>query len=232
MKILCISDQIDPLVYSSSIKDHFGDVDLVLSAGDLPMDYLDFIVSTLNKPLLFVFGNHDLKEYHHYRPPRNTGGLWRGLEEEHGAIHLGSRVRREEGLIMAGLGGCMRYNQGENQYTNFEMGWEILKLIPALLFNRIFRGRFLDVLLTHAAPEGIHDLADPCHRGFPVFLWFMRVFRPRYLIHGHIHIYDRKTPRATRYHATDVLNVYSHYLLDTARPVENTEGAADSGGAV
>ena len=63
MKILCVSDEIDPLIYNSSVKQVFGDIDVVLCAGDLPMDYIDFIVSTLNKPTYFVFGNHNLKEY-------------------------------------------------------------------------------------------------------------------------------------------------------------------------
>ncbi|MDR1909827.1 MAG: metallophosphoesterase [Spirochaetaceae bacterium] len=210
MKILCVSDQIDPVVYSASIKEHFRDVDLILSAGDLPMDYLDFIVSSLNKPLLFVSGNHDRPD-HEGGPPGRNGPAPPGA----GLIHVGARVKREEGLIIAGLGGSMRYNRGGNQYTNFEMTLMIGKLIPALLLNRIFRGRFLDILLTHAAPEGIHDLKDLCHRGFRPFLWFMRVFKPRYLIHGHIHLYDIQTVRVTRYRETTVLNAYGHYLIDT-----------------
>ena len=60
MKILCVSDEVDPLVYSPRIKERFGDVEFVVAAGDLPMDYLEFIVSMLNKPLFFVQGNHDL----------------------------------------------------------------------------------------------------------------------------------------------------------------------------
>ena len=45
MKILCVSDQIDPLVYTNSIKERFADVDIVLCAGDLAMEYVDFIFS-------------------------------------------------------------------------------------------------------------------------------------------------------------------------------------------
>ncbi|MDR3146189.1 MAG: metallophosphoesterase [Treponema sp.] len=217
MKILCVSDQIDPLVYSSAIRERFSDIDVVLSAGDLPMDYLDFIVSSLNKPLLFVFGNHNLKEYHYHK--RNGDNLLlSALDHDkysHGVIHVGSRVRQEEGLIIAGLGGSIQYNHGENQYTDFQMNLEILRLVPALLFNRIFRGRYLDILLTHAPPRGIHDKEDPCHRGFKPFLWFMRVFKPKYLIHGHIHLYDLSDVRMTTYGDTQVLNAYSHYTLDT-----------------
>jgi len=196
MKILCVSDQIDPLIYTSTIKKRFADVDMILSAGDLPMDYLDFIISTLNKPMLFIPGNHHTE-----------------TEEGCGADSVDSKVRREEGLIFAGLGGSMKYNNGEKQYSDFEMNIRILKMLPALIFNRIFRGRFLDILLTHAPPFGIHDRTDKCHMGFRGFLWFMRIFKPRYLIHGHIHLYDLSEVRTTKYNDTQVINAYSHYIL-------------------
>jgi Icc-related predicted phosphoesterase len=224
VKILCISDQIDPLVYTTSIKERFGDVDLILSAGDLPMDYLDFIVSSLNKPLLFVFGNHHTRDMPFY-----TGNDFyipqQSAADEHyrgsGALHVGSRIHREEGIIVAGLGGSMRYNKGENQFTEFQMKKEMFKLFPALIFNRIFRGRYLDILLTHASPKGIHDKEDRCHQGFGCFLWFMRKFKPKYLIHGHIHLYDLGDIRVTKYDETTVINAYSHYVIDTGEGNKN-----------
>jgi Icc-related predicted phosphoesterase len=224
MKILCISDQIDPLVYSNTIKDRFGDVDLVLCAGDLPLDYLDFIISSLNKPLLFVFGNHHAEDIKYFKgngtftPACSWDEAERGIHGS-GAVHVGSRLRREGGLIIAGLGGSMRYNRGENQYTNFEMTLEIIKLLPGLLFNRLFRGRFLDILLTHAPPKGIHDKEDRCHWGFQAFLTFMRIFKPKYLIHGHIHLYDLADIRVTAYGNTQVINAYSHFIIDTKEEV-------------
>jgi Icc-related predicted phosphoesterase len=220
MKILCVSDQIDPLIYSNTIKKRFGDVDLVLGAGDLPLDYLEFIISSLNKPLLFVFGNHHAEDMKYFGGGGGTlGSLYSWDEPDRrsrgsGATHIGSRVCYESGLIIAGLGGSMRYNRGENQFTNFEMSLEILKLLPGLLFNRIFRGRFLDILLTHAPPEGIHDREDRCHQGFKPFLAFMRIFKPKYLIHGHIHLYDLSDIRATSYLKTRVINAYGHYVID------------------
>ena len=221
MKILCISDQIDPLIYTNTLKQRYADVDLVLSAGDLPIDYLDFIVSTLNKTLFFVFGNHHTEDYSYYK----TGTLKDGITgydscdsyEIHsvGATYVSSKVRYEEGIVIAGLGGSMRYNRGENQFSDFQMNFQILKLIPALVFNRIFRGRFLDILLTHASPLGIHDKKDKCHQGFKGFLWFMRTFKPKYLVHGHIHLYDLSEVRTTKYCDTMVINAYGHYLIDT-----------------
>jgi Icc-related predicted phosphoesterase len=206
MKILCIADQIDPLVYTSSIKTRFRDVDLILSAGDLPLDYLDFIVSSLNRPLLFVFGNHHLEEYEHFREAKSGSTA---------LTHIGSAVHAEGELLLAGLGGSMMYNGQPNQYTEAQMILEICRLIPRLLLNRIFRGRWLDILLTHAAPRGIHDKEDLCHRGFKCFLWFMKTFKPRYLVHGHIHLYDLSELRTTQYEQTLVINAYSQYLINT-----------------
>ncbi len=218
MKILCISDQIDPLVYSNSIKERFADVDVVLSAGDLPLDYLDFIVSSLNKPLFFVFGNHNLQGFSSLSKNRKNEIDWDAGEHysySTGAVHVSSKIVKEDSLIIAGLGGSMRYNNGENQYTEFQMKWKIIKLMPKLFFNKLFRGRYLDILLTHASPEGIHDKEDPCHWGFHSFLWFMRFFKPKYLIHGHIHLYDLSEVRTTKYHDTLVVNAYSHFILET-----------------
>ena len=216
MKILCVSDQIDPLIYTNSIKQRYADIDFILSAGDLPMDYLDFIVSTLNKPMFFVFGNHHTKELAFYQ--RRSSPY--SLEDDEifhysGAAHIDAKLWYEEGLLIAGLGGCMRYNNGENQLTDFQMRLKILKLLPSLLFNRLFRGRFLDILLTHASPLGIHDKQDRCHQGFKSFLWFMRTFKPKYLVHGHIHLYDLSEVRTTKFCDTLVINAYSHYLIDT-----------------
>jgi Icc-related predicted phosphoesterase len=216
---------IDPLVYSDFIKQRFAGIDVVLSAGDLPLEYLEFIVSSLNKPLFFVFGNHNLHQFYYYKNSgvfdifsmtaarKNIPGL--------GTVYAGGRVIREGNMLIAGLGGSMRYNGGKNQFSNFEMNLRILGLAPRLLFNVIRYGRALDVLLTHAPPHGIHDQIDLCHRGFRAFLWFMKVFKPKYLIHGHIHLYDSAEERISVYHNTIVINAYSHFVVDMEMSIMN-----------
>ena len=216
MKILCISDQIDPQVYSPYIKERFSDIDLILAAGDLPLDYFDYIISTLNKPLFFIFGNHYVEDLKHYKKLWNTPLItdyndYMGC----GAVHLGTKIKKEGSFLFAGLGGCMRYNNGVNQFTDFEMFMEIIKLIPGLFWNKLKHGRYVDVLLTHAPPRGIHDRKDKCHLGFKTFLWFMNVFKPKYLVHGHIHLYDMADVRCTQWKKTTVVNAYSHYILNT-----------------
>ena len=86
--------------------------------------------------------------------------------------------------------------------------------MPRMLWNRMFHGRCVDILLTHAAPQGINDRNDRCHRGFKVFLWFMKFFKPKYLLHGHIHLYDINSPRIAQYKNTKIINVYSRYELE------------------
>jgi Icc-related predicted phosphoesterase len=74
------------------------------------------------------------------------------------------------------------------------------------------------VFLTHAPPEGIHDLADPCHRGFHCFRTFLDRFKPALHVHGHIHRYGSDSPRATPCGSTTVINAYDHYTLDFIPP--------------
>ncbi len=219
MKLLCIADHIDPFIYSAGLKTRFADVGLVLSAGDLSLDYYDYIVSTLNKPLYFVFGNHHLEGRSCYQrtsnPFERSLGRW---EEGVGATYLQGRVVRAKGLIIAGLGGSIWYNGGENQFTDFGMFLSILRLLPLLLWNRALRGRFLDILVTHSPPYGINDLPDPCHTGFRIFLWFLRVFKPRFLVHGHVHLYDRNAAREAQYAATTIVNAYDHAVIEMEIP--------------
>ncbi len=220
MKILCVADTKDPLVYSENIVMRYGDVDLVLSCGDLPLSYYEFIISSLNKPFYFIFGNHHTEDLNKYlRPPWQNG-----LEfPKVGGTFLDGKVARDAstGLLLAGLGGSMRYNRGEHQFTNFQMYWRIFKVLPRLFFNRLRYGRYLDILLTHAPPHNLGDQEDLCHTGFKAFRWFMRHFKPALLLHGHIHLTDMNTERSRFYRETEVVNVYSSHLVE--KEFENVE---------
>ncbi len=204
MKILAISDRVVEGIYSPQIRERFGDVDMVLSCGDLSYSYLEYIVSMLNVPCFYVHGNHDKPEY------MSSGGV---LTEPGGWVNLDRRTAMARGLIVGGLEGSMRYKpRAPYQYSESEMAYRVWRMAPALLVNRIFRGRYLDILITHAPPFGIHDGKDSCHRGFKALLSFMTCFRPRYLLHGHKHIYGPE-PWRTRYLDTQVINVYPFRVI-------------------
>ena len=230
MRFLCVSDIVDPLIYSTAVKERYDDVDAVFCAGDLSMEYQDFIVTALGKPMFFVFGNHDLKDFSMYdrrakKQPLTISDL-QNNDKAHGGDYISNKVIRcrhlgftlQSGkrtpLLLAGLSGSMRYNNGEDQYTEKQMFRQILFMIPKLLWNKIRYGRYCDVFLTHASPRHIHDREDQCHKGFECFNWFIRKFRPALLIHGHIHLYDLQAVRVTKSEDTTVVNAYSHIVID------------------
>jgi Icc-related predicted phosphoesterase len=200
MKILALSDRIVDVVYSPRIRDLYGDVDLVVGCGDLPYYYLEYVTTLLSAPVVYVFGNHDDGQY------MSDGRL---LTAPEGCISLENRVIEVGGLLLAGLGGSMRYNrESKHQYTEAQMRGRIAALIPTLLRQQIVKGRKLDILVTHSPPHGIHDGQDLPHHGFESFLTLIRHARPRMLLHGHTHLYQRNATTETQYHATTILNVY------------------------
>jgi uncharacterized protein len=205
MKILCLSDQVVSNIYDARMRDRFGDVDVVLSCGDLPYYYMEFIVSLLNVPCFYVHGNHD-------QPEHKSDG--RVISSPGGWINVDRRTVECKGLLIGGLEGCLRYKPNvPYQYSDLGMHSRSWQMIPELILNRARHGRFIDILITHAPPRGIHDGPDLPHRGFEVFTHMMDRFRPRYLLHGHKHIYGHET-RKTTYHQTQVINVHPFHLLE------------------
>ncbi|RMG90411.1 MAG: metallophosphoesterase [Chloroflexi bacterium] len=206
MRVLAVSDRVLDRLYCAQVKEQFGGIDLLIGCGDLPYYYLDFLVSALDVPMVYVLGNHD------QGPQYTVDG--RILKEVRGGVNIHGRVTRYKDWLIAGLEGSMRYHpKGKLMYSESEMRWEVTQLLPNLLWNRVRYGRFLDILVTHSPPFGIHDRPDLPHTGFRIFRTFMRLFKPRYLLHGHIHIYRPDTPHETVFGSTRVINVYPYRLL-------------------
>lgn len=221
-RILCVADHIDPLVYSAAVKTRFSHVDMIVSCGDLKPDYYDYIVTSLNVPLYYVLGNHSVfttkSSLSSNQTPWDGGG--RKIRRFQGGVMMEGRLvyLKEFDLILGGFGGSRRYSPGDNQYTELEMAFRIFRMIPRLLWNKMVRGRYIDILVTHASPRGVNDRDDLCHKGFRVFNWFLRRFRPRYQLHGHIHLYDRNAIRRSWYRETEVINAYDHIELAWSGP--------------
>ena len=180
-------------------RERFGEIDLVIGCGDLPYDYLDRVTTALGAPLYAVHGNHDV-------PPERSDDPHVPVWWEN--IDLNGRVVDASGLLLGGLGGSPQYSFGPYQYSESDVWLQILRMAPRLLGNRVRHGRAIDILVTHAPPRGIHDRPDRAHRGFRAVRWFLRIFRPRYHLHGHVHLYDRRTVGSTVFGDTTVLNAY------------------------
>lgn len=199
MKILAVSDQRLPEMQRQDyLRRTFGDVGFIVSCGDMEASYLEFITSALNRPLFFVRGNHD----EHYAPGKPGG-------ED---LHANFQIYR--GIAMVGLEGSMYYNGKNVQYSEIQMQLNALKILPRMLVHQRNHGHGADYLVTHSPPKGIHDRNhDLAHQGFRAFLWLMRLARPRYLIHGHIDIWDSRDIIETQYLDTRIININPKRLL-------------------
>jgi Icc-related predicted phosphoesterase len=206
MRLLCVSDVVEPQLYNNSVKDWIGPVDLLISCGDLPPYYLDFLASTLGAPLVHVLGNHCYL-------PHDPVTRQCSPDAYMGAFNLDGRVAQCNGLLVAGLEGSPLYNMGPHQYTEQRVAWKLFRLTLALVFEKVQRGRYLDVMVTHAPPRGIHDNPDVAHKGFESLVTFIDRVKPTVLVHGHTHRYDPMQETHTRVGETEVINVYGHALL-------------------
>jgi Icc-related predicted phosphoesterase len=212
MRILTVSDKIEPVLYGPYIRDRVGRIDLVLACGDLPAYYLEYIVGLLDAPLCYVHGNHDRPlQPDTVRSAAASGPLSWGVD-------LHARTHAHGGLLLGGLEGCRQYNPGAPyQYTEADVRVQAMQLGSRTLLNRMRFGRHLDVLVTHAPPKGIHDGQDLPHQGFTGYLEFLRRYRPALMVHGHTHVYNRSTVTETMFEGTLVLNSYGYRVVELGR---------------
>ena len=195
MKILAVSDEECAALWEYYTPGKLKEYDLILSCGDLNSKYLSFLVTMARCPLLYVVGNHDLR--YKIAPPEGCDPI-----DDHFVVYNGVRI--------LGLGGCRRYNSADNQFTEAQMRRRIRKLR-----FQLWRNKGVDIVVTHAAPEGLGDAEDPCHQGFEAFRSLLDKYHPQYLVHGHVHVtYGQDVPREIDYNGTKVINAYERFTVE------------------
>jgi Icc-related predicted phosphoesterase len=195
MRILSVSDQTEPVLYDPGSFKSITGIDLIISCGDLPSEYLTYLVTVFNVPLLYVSGNHD-GEYD-FTPPQ-------------GCVDLHGRITVCNGIRIMGLEGCHWYNGGRFQYTEKQMA----RLVWKMRF-KIWWHKGVDIIIAHAPPRHVHDAKDTCHRGFECYMTLVERYSPDYLVHGHIHTsFKNSEARITRINETDVLNTFGYYIFE------------------
>jgi Icc-related predicted phosphoesterase len=207
VKILAVSDEVVERLYSLCTNGHFKDVELILGCGDLPYPYLENLLTFLNKPLMYVPGNHDP----HYNSENQ-------LAHVEGGSNLDRKLTRYKKFLIGGFGGSIRYRpDGTNQYTQNEAYLRAFSMLPHLLLNRLNYGRALDILITHSPPFGIHDEETQAHQGLKAINWLLRVAQPRYHFHGHTHFQRRNLSASeTNYGITRIINIYPYKVIDAS----------------
>lgn len=195
MKLLLLSDEEDKFLWDHYRPGNLSGYDLILSAGDLKSDYLTFIVTMANRPLLYVHGNHD--ERYDSFPPE-------------GCDCIDDKLVTVGGLRILGLGGSQRYREGPYQYSEREMARRIRKLK-----RKIRKAGGVDIVLAHAPLRGYGDMENLVHRGFEAFFPLLDEWKPRYFVHGHVHLsYGSKQPRVQQYGETTLINACGKYTLE------------------
>lgn len=225
VRLLIVADEIAESLFSQrllSIKP-----DLVLGAGDLPWDYLEFIASMIDAPMLFVPGNHDPEVV---RVRRSLTGmhLQAGMPVADprplGMTNVHGQVLDVAGLRIAGLGGCVRYRPGPNMYTQAEYVRLGKRLVRKAARLQRRNPRPIDILLTHAPPRGLGDGEDRPHHGIAALHDVIPALAPRWHLHGHIHPYGQRMPDR-RLGETTLRNVIPYRVMEISprHPVtENT----------
>ena len=195
MKILAVSDYIDPALNDTAGSSRLSDIELILSCGDLPPEYLASLTQACGAPLYYVRGNHDIRADSNRCP---------GCVNIHGGVFTFGE------LTILGLEGSHWYNGGPVQYTESEM-----RLLVRHVRAKLRRFCRLDIVVTHAAPRGIGDGPDLCHRGFQCFRRLIDRFQPRFVLHGHIHRpFATPEERISMVGKTRVVNCSGHYLFE------------------
>ena len=195
MKILAVSDVESKYFFEYYTPGKLKDFDLIIACGDLRVPYLEFLVTMARCPLLYVHGNHDTA-YDKFPPE--------------GCECIDDRLVTVNGLRIAGLGGSQCYSKEPYQFSERQMRRRIRKLNW-----KIRRAGGVDIVLTHAPVRGYGDMDDLPHRGFEAFLPLLDRWKPRYLVHGHIHLnYGAHQPRVMRCGETTLINACGKYVLE------------------
>jgi Icc-related predicted phosphoesterase len=196
LKILTVSDTVSSeLLDSPEIFQTYKDIDLIISCGDLPPEFLSALRHRFDVPLMYVLGNHDLR-YSASAPL--------------GCSCIDRRIVTFGAVTLVGFSGSRWYNGGMNQYTEKEME----RFIGRMRFSLWRHGR-PDIVVTHAPPRYVNDAEDPCHKGFNSFSRFIEKYNPSYFIHGHIHRnFKDDVDRITKVNDTQVVNSYGFYIIE------------------
>ena len=201
MKILCISDKVESMLHGPNLTSYARGVEAVISCGDLPFDYLEYIVTFLGVHVYYVLGNHD---------PGPEGPEYPG-----GCTPLDRRiVEAEDGVVLAGLSGSPMYSGGPNQYTERQMRGRARALSVRIRCRGLVRRPKPWIFVTHSPPFGLGDMEDVAHVGFGSFVDLIDRHHPSLWLHGHVHLYGPNQKRVLQKGETKIVNVYGHRIIE------------------
>lgn len=194
VKILAISDEeILRKFPQERIQEECQGIDFIVSCGDLSNDYLDYLFTLLNKKLIYVNGNHIYNPEHDISFCKNIDG--------------GDNCK-ENGAVIVGFDGSQIYSMGEHQYSEKDVFFQVLKAYYKLAFRRA------DIVISHSPVAGFNEGEDPVHKGFKSYLKAIEWLKPKYWLHGHVHLKNHHQLQISRYKDTQIINIFGYKVLE------------------
>ena len=173
VRLLAVSDEVDPALEHAANRDAIGRLDAIVGCGDLEPSYLCFLADAFGVPVAYVRGNHD------------RGGLWADPSFDAPRHLVSGSVVDVDGITVAAL----EWPGLEERQTRRDesRAWRDVIHVSCVLGLRGLRGRSAPVLvLSHAPPRGVGDRAsDPYHVGYRGYRWLLERLRPPLWLHGH-----------------------------------------------
>jgi predicted phosphodiesterase len=207
IRILAISDVLEPTLTDRRNREAIRPVDLILGCGDLDFDDLAFVADAFDGPLVYVRGNHD------------SGASWERSAGTCPPPMPPAFVIRRAGLRIGGVSWPGATRSSERSELR---AWRQ----SVTLATRLLHHTEPVIVISHVPPLGAGDVpSDPYHRGFRGYAWLMSHARPRLWLHGHTPLASARDWHV-RVDGTDVVNVTGAVVIELLPPGSHELGAA------
>jgi hypothetical protein len=207
IRMLAVSDAIDPALDHAVNRDAIGRVDVIVGCGDLDPSYLGFLADAFCVPVAYVRGNHD------------HGGQWERMGS--GAPHplASGRLVEVGGITVVpfewpGIDGrrAARRDESGAWLDTLRAEWSLLQ--------RKLSGRSGAIMvISHAPPRGVGDATDPYHVGYAGYRWLLERHHPPVWLHGHTNPASVVDWRAS-FGSSTVANVTGSIAVELVPPTE------------
>ncbi|MDB4992112.1 MAG: metallophosphoesterase [Parcubacteria group bacterium] len=183
MKILAIADRPPRTPIRETINEQHPQI--IITLGDLDMYDLRGLDDIRDIPKIGVYGNHCSGTYF----------------PDYGIENMHLKTKEIDGVLFGGFEGSIRYKKGDAPMYTEEEASELLKDFP-----------YVDVMLAHSPPKGIHDEDDPAHQGLQALRDYVERMQPKYFLHGHTYVSEGTQEDLLG--NTKVVHVYADQILD------------------
>lgn len=194
LKVMVVADEESAYIWDYFDREKFRGIDAIISCGDLKPSYLTFLCTMVGAPLMYVHGNHDARML--ASPPE-------------GCDNLEERMQVIKGVRFIGFGGANAGSPKPLHYNERDVEKQITRRMQEISFHGGF-----DVMVTHAAADGLGDGKDTFHKGFRAYRTLLDLYRPAYYFHGHTHLSYGSRARSIAYGPTTIYNGFGYSVLD------------------